>query len=151
MPLRHLPSVLLLALLALNTPPEARAAQLRPDTVAAAPDPALARAIQDRRVLNFHYDGRPRVVEPHAYGRTSDGVPVLHGFQIGGESSRSRTSRGGGESASGGLPGWRTFRAADITGLTIGEDTFPGPRAGHVEGRPRLDPVWAELPAPAQP
>ncbi len=139
MPLRHLPSALLFALLALNTPPEARAAQPRPDTVAAAPDPALARAIQDRRVLNFHYDGRPRVVEPHAYGRTSDGVPVLHGFQI------------GGESASGGLPGWRTFRAADITGLTIGEDTFPGPRAGHVEGRPRLDPVWAELPAPAQP
>ncbi len=136
---RHSASVLLLALLALGTPPELHAARPRPDTLAAVPDPALARAIQNRRVLTFHYDGRPRVVEPHAYGRTSDGVPVLHGFQI------------GGESASGGLPGWRTFRAADITGLTIKEETFPGPRTGHVEGRPRLDPVWAELPAPAHP
>lgn len=116
-------------------PSTAEAAQPRPAAPSPVAQPELARAVRERRVVMFTYDGRPRVVEPHAYGLGGDGVPVMHGYQT------------GGESVSGGLPGWRTFRVAAITELRVGDDRFASARPDYVEGRPRLDPVWADVSA----
>lgn len=44
----------------------------------------LARAIVEKRVLKFTYDGQARVVEPHAYGRGVKGDDLLKGWQTNG-------------------------------------------------------------------
>jgi len=107
---------------------------------AAAPRDLLAGAIRERRIVSFVYQGQPRTVEPHACGVVApDGEPVLHGYQIAGGST------------SGQLPGWRTFAITKITELAVTETPFDAPRAGYASGRPRLDPVWAELDPAAAP
>lgn len=76
-------------------------------------------AIHNRQTLRFEYDGLPRLVEPHKLGRTTRGNDVVCGDQTGG-SSRSDTT-----------PYWRLFQVSKITGLTIQDDRFPGPRPGY--------------------
>lgn len=44
----------------------------------------LEDAIRSRRVVTFHYDGPPRIVEPFLIGTTTAGRPALRGFQTGG-------------------------------------------------------------------
>lgn len=101
---------------------------------------ALVTAIRDRRVVTFVYQGRERTVEPHACGIASaTSEAVLHGYQI------------EGESASGTPPGWRTFAVDKITALAVTGKSFPGPRKDYAAGRPRLDPLWAEVAATATP
>jgi len=78
-------------------------------------DRALRAAIADRRVVNFSYQGRPRKAEPHDYGISKDKARLFC-FQV------------GGESRSGKLPDWRLFDVADISGLEITSESFPGPR-----------------------
>jgi hypothetical protein len=103
---------------------------------AAAERETLIRAVAERRVVTFLYQGHPRVVEPHACGiATATGEAVLHGFQTGGGST------------SGALPAWRTFSVAKITSLVATGERFAEARPGYVAQRPPLDPVWAELPA----
>ncbi len=132
-PLRPPTALLVLALAApLMSPVTVEGARPRPAAVAPMAQPDLKRAVQERLVVRFTYDGRPRVVEPHAYGIGPDGEPVLHGYQT------------AGESVSGGLPGWRTFAARRITDFRLTEELFPAARPDYVEGRPRLDPLWAE-------
>lgn len=133
-PLRPTTALLVLALAApLMAPVSLEAARPRPAAVAPMAQPDLKRAVQERLVVRFTYDGRPRVVEPHAYGIGPDGEPVLHGYQT------------DGESVSGGLPGWRTFAARRIVDISLTTERFPAARPDHVEGRPRLNPLWAEV------
>lgn len=95
----------------------------------------LVRAIREKQVLRFVYNGHARVVEPHAYGVSATGEAVLHAFQI------------EGESASKPPPGWRTFNAALIEHLAVTERSFSGPRPTYVPGEPPLATVWAALEA----
>lgn len=97
----------------------------------------LLLAIRERRVVSFEYEGRRRVAEPQAIGIASSGDAILLAFQT------------GGDSASGRLPGWRTFTLAKITALETTTETFPGPRPP-AKNQPRLSPTWAEVP-PAEP
>lgn len=131
-----------LAMLEANDSPPA------PSTPASAPAPdstpppaevePLLTAIRERRLVSFHYQGHDRVVEPHACGIVAGGEAVLHGYQI------------GGNSASGGLPGWRTFSVSKIGALKITEERFAGPRPDR-GSRPRLAPLWAEVAAAKAP
>lgn len=93
----------------------------------------LVRAIHEKQVLRFVYNGHVRVVEPHAYGVTATGEVVLHGFQI------------EGESASKPPPGWRTFSVALIEKLAVTEERFSSARPDYVQGEPALETVWAAL------
>lgn len=106
-------------------------------TIPPIPDVVFIRAIHERRVVNFNYGGHERTVEPHAYGVATTGDVVLHGYQ---------TSVG---SASGKPPGWRTFNTAEIKELAVTETTFARARADYSAERPKLEPLWAEVAAPA--
>ncbi|MGO9180491.1 MAG: hypothetical protein ACLQHS_14705 [Candidatus Limnocylindrales bacterium] len=78
-------------------------------------DQQLAGAIRERRMIEFDYGGHHRVAEPHVYGRNG-AVEELLVYQVAGGSS------------SGGLPQWRRVEVGRMTGMSILEDTFPGPR-----------------------
>lgn len=114
-------------LLALRADPAAQPAAMRDD---------LLRAIRELRVVTFVYQGRARTVEPHACGVARSGEAVLHGFQT------------DGDSASGAVPGWRTYALDKITSLAVADTRFAGARPDYATDRPRLDPAWAELSAP---
>lgn len=79
-------------------------------------DLTIRRAIGDKQILEFLYDGCRRVVEPHVYGVKNGTVEILT-FQIDG------TSRSGAA-----LPEWRRFKVLQISQLLIKPDTFLGPR-----------------------
>lgn len=114
-----------LGLLALRAEPAAPSGDIRDQ---------LARAIRELRVVTFVYQGHARTVEPHACGIARSGEAVLHGYQ----------TEGG--SASGAVPGWRTYALDKIASLTVTDTRFPGARVDYAADRPRLEPAWAELP-----
>jgi len=93
----------------------------------------MIRAIREKQVLRFNYNGHARVVEPHAYGVNATGEVVLHAFQTEGDSS-SRPP-----------PGWRTFNVGLIEELAATNERFSQARAGYVPGEPPLETVWAVL------
>jgi predicted DNA-binding transcriptional regulator YafY len=55
------------------------------------------RALENNKLLSFHYDEQLRIIEPHSFGITAKGDLAVRGFQVSGESSQP-------------LPGWRMFR-----------------------------------------
>ena len=74
------------------------------------------RATLDHRVLHFIYGGHPRTVEPQLLGIHENGESLLVAFQT------------GGSSATGSVPGWRTFKTLEMDAVEIGDETFPGLR-----------------------
>jgi hypothetical protein len=70
-------------------------------------------AIRQRRLLEFRYQGLPRVVEPYVHGVSTRGVDVLRAVQVGGSSN------------SGGFGYAKLWALADITALRITSETFP--------------------------
>jgi len=112
------------------TPPTAPSAE--------SPSPThelLVQAIREKRVLIFTYRGHRRVVEPHAYGRSTKGEALLHAYQL------------DGTSASRPPPGWRTFATNLIEAPKLGEALFTEARDGYSPNELRLSPLWAEVPA----
>lgn len=63
-------------------------------------------------MVEFDYDGGPRIVEPHAHGISTAGHEVLRGYQT------------GGYSRSGKSEGWRLFDVSKIEGLRQTGDHF---------------------------
>jgi len=76
-------------------------------------DALLRRAIEQRRLIRFHYKDKPRIVEPHDYG-VHKGVVKVFGYQVGGLSSEP-------------LPSWRWAVVKSISDLDLLR-TFPGRR-----------------------
>jgi hypothetical protein len=72
----------------------------------------LTRAIRDRSVVGFHYDGHPRAVEPHCLGLSPKGALLLRAYQISGSSS------------SGDPVAWRLFTVSKIVNARVSEHTF---------------------------
>ena len=72
----------------------------------------ICKAIRERRLIEFNYKDKARVVEPHTLGYTTDGVLTLSAWQ----------TRGG----SG--VGFRDFHVSLIHSLTPREEVFSGPR-----------------------
>jgi len=86
----------------------------------------ICQAIQERRVIEFRYDGHYRKVEPYCHGRSKKGKESLRGYQIaGGSNSRS-------------VPFWRLFTTAKMGNLTLTDETFAG-------NRPRYNPNDKDL------
>lgn len=78
-------------------------------------DALLRQAIQDKRVIEFTYNGLPRIAEPHIYGM-KNGIMQILAYQIGGRSSN------------GGLPEWRRFELPAMRNLQLTAVSFPGAR-----------------------
>ncbi|WP_027468701.1 hypothetical protein [Deefgea rivuli] len=75
----------------------------------------IEQAIHEKKVIEFNYGGRLRVVEPHVFG-VLDGQNQILGYQIGGQSSQ------------GNIPDWRRFDLNKMTGMKLTETFFPGVR-----------------------
>jgi hypothetical protein len=78
------------------------------------PHPLLWTAIENRRMVQFRYHGKDRLVEPHDHGILNGSVQLLS-WQVGGRSSRR-------------LPNWLLTKVDEITDLVLLDQTFPGGR-----------------------
>jgi predicted nucleic acid-binding protein len=84
-------------------------------------DQAVRRAIEQKRLIAFHYEGRPKEGEPHDYG-VIGGNRRLNFFQTRGR------SRNGVEE----VGKWKTLDPAKMSQVRALKETFPGTRAaGH--------------------
>ena len=88
----------------------------------------ITRAIAERRVLKFTYDGEARVVEPHTYGRGVKGDDLLRAWQTNGFDS-----------------GWKLFRVSDIRMLHPTQERFSGPRKDYKKRDPAMERIYTEL------
>ena len=77
----------------------------------------LTAAIEQRKIVEFTYQGFPRRVQPAAFGvGNRKGKETLHAYQIGGGSKR------------GGIPYWRNFHVEGIQSLKVLDEVFgPNP------------------------
>jgi hypothetical protein len=79
----------------------------------------ICQAIQENRVIEFHYDGHHRKVEPYCHGTSKRGKESVRGYQVaGGSNSRS-------------IPFWRLFTVAKIGNLSLTDETFQGNRPAY--------------------
>lgn len=77
---------------------------------------SIKAAIDERRLIHLDYDPGLRLIEPHAYGLSSQGNELLRAFQV------------SGASASGEHHHWKLFRVDRISSMTVLEEKFDGPR-----------------------
>jgi hypothetical protein len=79
-------------------------------------------AIRNKRLIEFHYEGHLRIVEPQILGKNKTGNMILSAWQVGGHTeSGSR------------LP-WRDYQIVKFSKLKVLEEKFDGPRPGYVKG-----------------
>jgi predicted DNA-binding transcriptional regulator YafY len=106
-------------------------------STAAAKEKTIVDALRNRQVLEFSYNGHPRIVEPQSYGlgkRTEH--PVMRGFQ--------RT----GGSISGYTRGLRLFELAKISELRRTGEQFAKAQPGHNPNDTAMSKVIISLPRP---
>lgn len=72
----------------------------------------LAQAINKRIIIEFRYDGLPRMVQPATHGRSTTGKESLRGCLIGGMSHRNT------------IPCWEMFSVGKIQNLVFTEERF---------------------------
>ncbi len=82
----------------------------------------LANAIRTQSLLKIWYAPGERLVEPHAFGRSSKGDLLLRAFQVSGVSS------------SGEHENWKLFRVDRLGSVELAPNTFDGPRPGYRKG-----------------
>jgi predicted DNA-binding transcriptional regulator YafY len=90
-------------------------------------------AIENRKILEFDYEGQFRVVEPHTVGISKTGKHMLSAFQIDGESNKIK------------IPDWGQFSISKITHLNIQGNEFKGIRHGYTRGDSRMVEIFSEL------
>lgn len=94
----------------------------------------IADAIQNKRVLEFIYDGLPRVVEPHAVGYSRAGHGLLRCYQIAGESHHPP------------IPDWRLMTVSKIRSLAVVPNRyFTSPRPDYKRGDSAMARIYAQL------
>jgi predicted DNA-binding transcriptional regulator YafY len=94
---------------------------------------AIIDAVENRKLLEFEYDGLHRVVEPHTVGISKTGKESLSAFQTSGESAR------------GSVPCWGQFSLSKIENLNVLDDNFIGTQPGYSKGDSRMSRIYAEL------
>jgi predicted DNA-binding transcriptional regulator YafY len=93
----------------------------------------FARAIHNRLVVEFTYDGHRRIVEPHCLGISTRGRHVLRAYQTGGTSS------------TGSVPDWRLFAVEKISTARATGMTFSTPRPDYTPNDSSMTAVIAAL------
>ncbi|AFU57894.1 hypothetical protein Ngar_c09520 [Candidatus Nitrososphaera gargensis Ga9.2] len=78
-------------------------------------DNIIRTAIASKKLIEFSYEQKHRIAEPHVYG-ILNGKRQLLVYQIGGQSS------------SGNLPNWRRMDVSKISNMQMLDDHFPGRR-----------------------
>ncbi len=78
----------------------------------------LCRAITDKRLVQFKYDGRSRIVEPFCCGISTAGNYILRGFQIRGTDKTKPLC-------------WRLYELAEMSQLSVTQHSYKGKRADY--------------------
>lgn len=94
-------------------------------------DRLIRLAIAEAKLLELHYEGKVRIVEPHDYGRHRNSIKLL-AYQIAGQSS-------------GPLPNWRWLEIAKISQARILDRTFAGGRLAPTGNHHRWDELFARV------
>lgn len=93
----------------------------------------IIEAIESRKLVEFHYDGHYRLVEPHTFGVSTKGNDTLSAYQVQGTSDK------------GNVPDWKLFTISKIVGFKKSDETFLGTRKGYTKGDSRMSKIYAEL------
>lgn len=96
-------------------------------------DQRIVDAVEGQRLLEFSYDGHPRVVEVHAYGITTAGHEAIRCYQVGGSGS------------DGASTGWHLMLEAKLVGVRPLDDRFAEPRPGYRKGDRGMSRIYCEL------
>jgi hypothetical protein len=99
-------------------------------------DELLRKAIQERRLVQFVYKHKRRIVEPHDYG-IHNGSIKLFGYQVGGWSSEP-------------LPSWRWALVNSISDLCLLAQQFPGRRPSPSGRHHQWEQIFVRVEAPQQ-
>lgn len=78
----------------------------------------LCRAISDKHLVQFKYDGRTRIVEPFCCGISTTDNFVLRGFQIRGTEKTKPLC-------------WRLYELAEMSQLSVSQYAFKGKRSDY--------------------
>lgn len=95
--------------------------------------PIIAKAIREKRLLAFYYDGGPRMVEPHSFGLGRWGEELLCGYQLEGSSRPGKPA------------GWKFFRVSEMSQLHAEDRHFSTPRPEYRRGDGAFQQILAEL------
>ena len=95
-------------------------------------DTRICEAIRTMTLLQFEYDGLPRVVAPHAHGISTADNEVMRGYQTDGESSSYPL-------------GWRLWIVEKMVGVKDTEVTFPAAFPDYAEDDSAMAPVHCHL------
>src|SRR3954462_9179347 len=98
-------------------------------------DELIRTAIDQKRLVQYRYKNKLRIVEPHDYG-IHKGIVKLFGYQIGGLSSAP-------------LPNWRWAEVEAISDLNVLDRRFAGGRGAESSKHHRWDKVFARV-SPAE-
>ena len=95
---------------------------------------SISKAIQNRQIIELDYPPGKRIIEPHAYGESSEGNGLLRAYQT------------SGASASGEHVNWKLFRVDRINSVRVLDKTFPGPRPDyHQNDKAMKGGIFAQL------
>jgi len=97
-------------------------------------DEPLRLAIASKRVIQFRYNGSPRVAEPHDYG-VQKGIVKLLAYQL----------RGPVRAPGKDVTGWRLFHVSRIEECVVLEETFAGSRGQYHLNHLTWDVVYARV------
>lgn len=96
-------------------------------------NPTLAKAIINRELISFTYNGYSRLVEPHTYGISSTGKESLLAYQVKGGHS------------SGHHEPWHLFSTSKMFGVTSTGRIFSGPRKSYKRTWPPMRAIYIQL------
>ena len=89
----------------------------------------ISKAVNERRLLFFSYKGKPRIVEPHTYGRQTSGTDAVCAWQEMGGSG----------------VGYRLVLEVDMRAIDVGEPQTFLARPDYQRGDRRFAVIYAEL------
>ena len=92
----------------------------------------ICEAIQNKKLVDFYYDGLQRIVEPHTYGVSKTGKDTLSGYQIRGQSNSD-------------IPTWKLFTLDKISSFSVLDETFDRAESGYSRRGIRMTRIYCEL------
>lgn len=96
-------------------------------------DQVLIRAIEQKAVIELHYHGYARTVEPHAYGVDADGIGKLRAFQTAGGSESNERQ------------GWKIFNVGEIASIRMTASLFVSARPNYKRGDEAMQRIYAQV------
>lgn len=92
----------------------------------------LCRAIAEKYLVQFKYDGRSRIVEPFCCGISSADSYILRGFQIRGTDKTKPHC-------------WRLYELSEMSQLSITQHSFNGKRKEYNPEDPAMTKIFCRI------